>query len=473
MIQNIVQKMVNRLLKFLYFFQKRSVLYSILFAIMLSLQPYFSMVYGQNVTKKKITVLEIFDEINPLAWRKTNGAFTYAEKNKSDLLLIHLNTYGGLLESGDSIRTRILNSKIPSILFIDNNAASAGALIAIACNKIYMRSGGNIGAATVVDQEGKPLPDKYQSYMRSIMRSTAETRGRNPKIAEAMVDPRTFISGVNDSGKVLTFTATEAMKNNYCNGIAETIEEVLKQENITSYELKPYEATVFDKIIGFLTNPAVSGILILIMLGGLYFELQHPGIGLPLIAAILAAAMYFAPHYLEGLAANWEILLFIAGLILIGLEIFVIPGFGAAGIGGIALVVIGLTLSLVNNVGFDFSFTPSEKIIQSLAIVVAAMVGTLILFIATGSSLIHSKRFQKLVLTQSMEQSHGYTSQLANFSNLIGKSGKSITILRPSGKIEIENEIYTASAESGYIEKDRPVNVIRNDGVTVVVREIR
>ena len=148
------------------------------------------------------------------------------------------------------------------------------------------------------------------------------------------------------------------------------------------------------------------------------------------------------------------------------------PGFGVAGIGGIVLVVIGLTLSLVNNSGFDFSITPSGKIIESLAIVVAAMVGTLLLFIFTGSRLIYSKSFRKLVLTDAMEQSHGYTSQLSNASHLVGKSGRTISILRPSGKIQIENEIFTASAETGWIEKDKPVLVVRNDGVTVVVREV-
>lgn len=427
---------------------------------------------AQKATKNKVIVLEIFEEINPLAWRKTNGAFNMAEKENAKMVLIHLNTYGGLLESGDSIRTRILNSKIPSVVFIDNNAASAGALISIACNKIYMRQGASFGAASVVDQEGKILPEKYQSYMRTIMRTTAQARNRDPRIAEAMVDPRTAIEGVNDSGKVLTFSTSEAIKNNYCDGAAETIEEVLQKENSAGAEVIKYVPTFFDKAIGFLTNPAVSGVLILIMLGGLYFELQHPGIGLPLIAGVIAAALYFAPHYLEGLAANWEILIFVAGLILIGLELFVIPGFGVAGIGGIVLVVIGLTLSLINNIGFDFSFTPTIKIVQSLAMVVVSMTVIIVLFVFTGSNLIHSKLFRKMVLQDVMNQSEGYFSNENSLDVLVGKSGKSVTILRPSGKVEIENEIITASAENGWIEKDKNIKVIRNDGVTIVVREV-
>lgn len=152
------------------------------------------------------------------------AALNEAQMLKADLVILQMNTYGGLLDAADSTRTRLLNFPIPVISFIDNNAASAGALISIACNRIYMRSGSSIGAATVVDQSAQALPDKYQSYMRSMMRSTAEKRGRDPKIAEAMT--RTYIPGVNDSGKVLTFTTSEAIKNGYCEGQAENIAEV-------------------------------------------------------------------------------------------------------------------------------------------------------------------------------------------------------------------------------------------------------
>ncbi|MEO8150433.1 MAG: NfeD family protein [Bacteroidia bacterium] len=419
--------------------------------------------------KKKILQFDIFEEITPSASRTVTKAFAEAHRIKADYILIHLNTYGGLLDAADSIRTKILESKIPTIVFIDNNAASAGALISISCNKIYMRSGANIGAATVVNETGEALPDKYQSYMRSIMRSTAQARGRDPRIAEAMVDPRTYIPNVNDSGKVLTFTADEAIKNKYCDGKAENISEVLKAENIVDYSIQKFEPSWIDRFIGFLLNPAVSGVLILVMLGGLYFEMQHPGVGLPLILGILAAVLYFAPHYMEGLAANWEIVVFVVGLLLILAEIFVIPGFGVAGISGIVLVIVGLTYSLVNNEGFDFTVSGTEFLMQSLAIVITSMVAMLVLFIFTGSRFMQSKAFHKMVLQDTMNSSEGYLSSDNNA--LLGKTGKSQTDLRPSGKVIIDDVVYTASAESGYIVKDKTIKVVRNDGVTIVVRE--
>ena len=172
-----------------------------------------SQVYSVDIHKKKVYIFDIDEEIAPPITRRMEKAFAEAKAMNADLILIHMNTYGGLVVDADTIRTRILNSKIPIIVFIDNNAASAGALISIACQKIYMRKSANIGAATVVNESAQAMPDKYQSYMRATMRSTAEARGRDPKIAEAMVDEDLFIEGISDSGKVLTFTASEALKN--------------------------------------------------------------------------------------------------------------------------------------------------------------------------------------------------------------------------------------------------------------------
>ena len=233
----------------------------------------------------------------------------------------------GFSKYADSIRTKILNSEIPVYVFVDNNAASAGALIAIACDKIYMRPGGSIGAATVVNETGAQMPDKYQSYMRATMRATAEAHGkdtiingsdttfnwkRDPLIAEAMVDDRTVIPGIIDSGKTLTFTALEAIKYNYCEGMANNVEEVIeKQLKVKDYELVVFEPTAWDNIKGFLMSSVLQGLLIMLIVGGIYFELQTPGIGFPLGVAITAAVLYFAPLYIDGLAANWEILIFI------------------------------------------------------------------------------------------------------------------------------------------------------------------
>ncbi|MCD4694841.1 MAG: nodulation protein NfeD [Bacteroidales bacterium] len=402
---------------------------------------------------------DIKEQIAPPIQRKTINAFKEARKLNADLILIHMNTYGGMLDAADSIRTAILKSDIPVYVFIDNNAASAGALISIACDSIYMTSGANIGAATVVDQSGKPLPDKYQSYMRSMMRSTAESKGRDPDIAQAMVDPRIFIEGIIDTGQVLTFTAKEAMEHNFCEGIAESVEEVIEIAQIKEYDIVVQEFSPIDKIIHLLINPFVSGILIMIIIGGIYFELQSPGIGFPITASVVAALLYFAPLYLEGLAEHWEILLFVVGVVLIAIEIFVAPGFGIPGILGITFVLAGLTLSMTGNLGLDFSGIPMTAIIKAFFIVVTAMLLSILLSIYFSRKLFTSTIFGHLALDSMQKHVDGYTSSDPSYEVMLGKEGIAHTVLRPAGKIKIGDNIYDATAEAGYIEKGEKVKV--------------
>ena len=429
------------------------------------------------VGHKVVYLFPIREEIARPAWRLTKKGLANARAVHADYILIHMNTYGGLLNSADSIRTAILNCPIPVMVFIDNNAASAGALISIACDSIYMRSGATIGAATVVNQTGEQVPDKYQSYMRAMMRATAEAHGkdtivrdgdtllrwhRDPRIAEAMVDPRITVPGISDSGKVLTLTTNEALRLGYCEDRAESIEEVLKKAGLGDSRVVRYEIKPVDKIIGFLASPAVSGVLIMIIIGGIYFELRTPGIGFPLAAAVMAAILYFAPLYLEGLAQHWEIILFVVGLILIAVEIFAIPGFGVAGISGIALVVTGLTLSLVDNIVFRFNpMLAINMLLRSLFIVLVSSLLAIILSIWLTKKLAGSHKL-KLALNTELETANGYVGVEQKMQEeLTGKKGKAFTKLRPAGKVEIEGEVYDAVAEMGFIDKDTPIVVTR------------
>ncbi|MBN1338174.1 MAG: nodulation protein NfeD [Bacteroidales bacterium] len=425
---------------------------------------------GQKETVK-VYKFDIKEQIAPPVWRTTQKAFQQAADTNAAIILIHMNTYGGMLDAADSIRTIILKSEIPVFVFIDNNAASAGALISIACDSIYMHPGANIGAATVVDQTGKPLPDKYQSYMRSMMRSTAESSGRDPEIAQAMVDPRISIEGVSDTGQVLTFTATEAMANNYCEGIAKSVDEVLKLAGIENYTIIEQKLSSLDRMIGFLINPFVSGILIMIIIGGIYFELQTPGIGFPLGAAILAAMLYFAPLYLEGLAEHWEIIVFITGVILLAIEIFVLPGFGLPGIAGIILVVAGLTLSMVDNIGFDFTGIALNTLLMAFFIVVIAMFFSIILSFYVSRKVFTSTVFGHLALDSVQMKDQGFGTTDSVYKNMIGQKGTAHTVLRPAGKVNIANDIFDATAETGFIEKGSRIMVTGYQTAQLFVRK--
>ena len=422
----------------------------------------------QAQTPAKVYYYTIDDNIAKPMQRKTEKAVKDAEAMKADYLFLELNTFGGELDAADKIRTLLLNAPMPTLVFVNNNAASAGALISIACDSIYMSPGASIGAASVVNQNGEIMPDKYQSYMRSLMRSTAETNGRNPDIAQAMVDPDVEVPGVSEKGKVLTFTSEEAIKQGYCQGEASTREEVLESAGITPYEIVEQELTWIDKVINFLVNPAVSGLLIMCIIGGIYFELQSPGIGFPLAIAVLAALLYFAPHYLEGLAAHWEILLFIAGLILIMLEIFVIPGFGVAGISGIVLVLAAFILTMVFNIGFKFDFNPSfdaaTQIGKSTAIVVLAT--------WLGKKLITAETpFGTMALNTRMDTDKGFVAQDMSMQHYVGKTGTAATFMRPAGKIDIDGEIIEAVSDHGLIDKGEPIVVTKFENSQLIVKK--
>lgn len=425
-------------------------------------------------SKKFVYVFKISDEIAKPVWYKTKKALKEASEMKADIIIIHMNTYGGLLDVADSIRTAILNAKIPVWVFIDNNAASAGALISIACDSIYMRQGANIGAATVVNQTGEQLPDKYQSYMRALMRSTAQANGRDPNIAQAMVDPRIHVEGVNDSGQVVTFTAQEALKHGYCNAMAENIPEVLKKAGVVNYTIHEQQLTATDKMIGFLTSSIVSGILIVIIIAGIYFEFQSPGAAFPILIAFIAALFYFAPLYLEGLAANWEIMVFVVGVILLAVEIFAIPGFGVTGILGIFMMVMGLTLAMIDNIYFEFSPDATSKLTEAFFIVVIAF------FISiTGSIYLTRKLFTgktffgDLALVTTQQKKEGFTSADASYKDITGKTGIAHTMLRPAGKVMIEGMLYDATALTGYIDKGEPVEVVKYETAQIFVRKLK
>lgn len=450
----------------------------------------FSMcVVGQlSASDKVFFTFGLRKDIGSTTWIYTQKSFEEAKKANADAIIINMNTYGGEVLFADSIRTKILNSSIPVYVFIDNNAASAGALIAIACDKIYMRKGGSIGAATVVNQTGEEMPDKYQSYMRATMRATAESHGkdtiingtdtiykwkRDPLIAEAMVDERTEIPGISEAGKTLTFTTEEAIKHNYCDGTAESLREVAeKAANGSSFEIIEFKPTVWDNIKGFFMSPVIQGLLIMLIIGGIYFELQTPGIGFPLAVAACAALLYFVPLYIDGLAAYWEIILFIIGLVLIGLEIFVIPGFGIAGVSGIILVVVGLALSLVGNVAFDFKSVESGALGTAFATVMISMLGSFVLVLYLSSKIGTKGLFRKVALTKTMDNSEGYIGVSMEEVKLIGESGIAFTDLRPSGKVKIHNQVYDALSEEGFIEKGTPIKVKKyTTGQVYVVKE--
>ena len=421
--------------------------------------------------QKKVFTFAIDQDIDPAMNRRVKLALEQAEALQVDVILIEMDTYGGAVTDADEIRTRILESKIPVYVFINKDAASAGALISIASDSIYMAPGASIGAATVVNgADGAAAPDKYQSYMRSMMRSTAEATGRNPQIAEAMVDEKLVVPGLSDAESVITFSVSEAIKNGYCEGEYASQKAILEAQNLQSAQVIAYEEKTVDSIISFFLNPAVSGLLILLIIGGIYFELQTPGVGFPLALAISAALLYFIPYYLNGLAENWEILAFVIGIILLVVEFFVIPGFGVFGVAGIVLTLGGLVLGMLPNEALDFEWVPSSQLFSALLTVILAALAAVGLVFWLTPKVNEWGAFKHLTLATTQDRSQGYTASVYSES-LVGKIGTVHSRLRPSGKVELDGEIFDAYSRGDFLEKGQAIEVISTEGTSLRVKK--
>ena len=404
--------------------------------------------------------IRLDSDIDKSAQRLVTLGLEKAEMVDADFVLLDIDTYGGAVDAADSIRSAILRYDRPVAAYVNMQAASAGALISIACDSIYMKTGSSIGAATVVDQAGNVMPDKYQSFMRGMMRSTAQATGRDPYIAESMTD----------TANVLSMTPSEAMAVGYCEGIYESVDEVARAIVGDKYFIiKSMEddMSFLDKLIQFLLNPLLQSIFMMMIIGGIFVEIRTPGIGLPLITAIAGALLYFAPGYLGHLVSYWEILLFVAGLILIGIEIFVIPGFGVAGISGIIAVVVSLAFAMVDNIEF-FHWDGSlnlQPIIQPLGIVIISSTAAVFGSVWLVKKLYATRSFDHIALRQEMKADDGYTGVISGLDYLIGEPVIVFTDMRPGGKVKTtDGLIYEATLKfGGYAAKGETLKVLSTE----------
>ncbi len=423
-------------------------------------------------SQQKIYVLELRNEVDFAASRYFTRGFAAAQADGAELIIVHLDTYGGRVDYADSIRAHILNSKIPTAVFIDRNAGSAGALISIACDSIYMAPGASIGAATVVDEDGEPAIDKYQSYWRGVMRATAEANGRNPQIAEKMVDQNLEIVGLSPMGKIITFTNADAIANGYCEGTKNNVAEVAAAFGFDKPQIVHYEGSTPDKAIDMLNSPTASAILLVLLFGGIFLELKAPGTGKGAVISIVSAFLFFGPHYVNGFAESWEVGLFLLGVILLALELFVIPGFGVAGVLGILFTVVGVTAALLENNGTDFEYVTTNEVLKSLATVLVLMSTSILLVIWFAKILVSSKSSYPFVDQAMQTSAAGFTALRSDFQALVGMEGEAKTDLRPVGHVVIDGKSYDAEAGEGYIVKGEKILVERLKGVHLMVKKL-
>ena len=409
-----------------------------------------------------------FQEINRWYASYIKKAIKKSGDEGASLIILELDTPGGLLSSALSIKNYIIESDIPVVAYINKNALSAGALISLSCEAIYMSDGSIIGAATPVYMKGNEIEkasEKEISAMRAAMRSSAERSKKNVRVAEAMVDETIILTKRNDGidlddKTLLTLSVEEALKVNIADGKANSIIDIIKLRNLSENStIKNLEEEKYDYILRFLINPAVLSALISIGIIGVYIELKTPGFGIGGVISIIAFSIFFFAQVFVGESGFLAPAIFFLGIVLLAIEIFVIPGFGITGILGILGIVAGIFMSFgINNIA------------QAVLVVFVSLIADIILIIILARFILKSKGFKNIVALET--DTAGYHSSVS-YDNLLGCEGITDTFFRPSGNIIINDKKYDAITEGEFINKGAKIKVILVEGNKIVIKEVK
>ena len=386
-------------------------------------------------------------------------------------VVLEINTFGGRVDAAVLIRDALLNSKLRTVAFVNKRAISAGALIGLSAENLVMAAGGTIGAATPVQmgQPGtaaKPAEEKTVSYMRKEFRATAESRKRPPLLAEAMVDPDVEIPGVIEKGKLLTMTTEEALKHKLADFRADSIESALQQLGLGGAQIRRASPNWAENLVRFLTHPVLSSLLITIGMLGIIVGLRTGDFGIAGGLGIASLALFFWGHWLVQLAGWEELLLAVSGVILLVLEIFVIPGFGIAGVLGIGAILAGLILSLVG------AGDTSQVVLMAAARVVFSLLLAVVASLVMLRFLPRLPFGRRMILQAGLGAGHQYGSAPDNDLRWLGKKGRASSALRPAGIAQIEGERVDVVSDGELIDAGQSVEVTRVDGNRIVVRRI-
>ncbi|MCS5646811.1 MAG: nodulation protein NfeD [Candidatus Marinimicrobia bacterium] len=403
-----------------------------------------------------------------------------AESNEATAVIFDINTFGGRVDAATQIKDAILGADILTIAFINRRAISAGALISLSCEKIYMTGGGLIGAATAVDMTGKKGSEKVISFMREEMASTAEKRGRSKEIARGMVDEElTFthlviggdsikvddIEGRKD-GKLISLTTEQALKYKIADGTAENMEALLDSLGYSSFKTIETTENWSEAIVRFLTNPVVASLLTTFGFLGILFELQSPGWGVPGFVGLACLILSLSASYIAQLATMSDMLFVLTGLALILLEVLVIPGFGIAGLGGIGLMIYGLYLLLLPDIPVG-----EEVLGQAMDGFLIGLVGAVIGLVLLAKLMIKTKFWEQLTAPDTQKKEDGYSNTLG-WESLQGETGIADTDLHPSGWVRVKDQRIFVVSEGEFIEEGKEIKILSVDGNRVLVREL-
>lgn len=428
----------------------------------------------------QVYVIEVHGTIDMGLGHFFERAIPEMNNKGGDAIILDIDTFGGRVDAATMMKTALLKSEIMTIAFVNTKAISAGSLIAFACDTIIMHSGGTMGATTVVDQQMNKASEKAQSYMREEMASTAEAKGRNGKIAMAMVDESldidTLVLAQGDTlfmndvegahpGKLLTLRTSTAIKYGIADYQMESLDEIYTHLGLKDREIEIVGPTWSEQIVRFLTDPIVSSLLMTLGILGLIFELQSPGWGVGGTIAVIALALFFSTSIIAELASVTDLIIIVIGLILLGMEVFVVPGFGITGISGITILIYGLFRAMIPEIPTQLEI--NRALVGVLISLIGAIAGAVLLI----KNISKTKFWHKVSLQAAELNTEGFSSTLG-LEGLVGSTGIALTTLRPAGTAILNNQRLDVLTLGDYIEKDTKIEVVRVDGNRVFVRTV-
>ena len=429
----------------------------------------------------KVYIVPVIGEIERGLSYFVRRAVREAKSDNADALVILMDTPGGEFAATESIMRTLLNSPVDTYTYVQGYAFSAGAFIAVSTKHIYMAPATVIGAATPIAagpggpaEMGEAVEQKVTSGIRAIMRAAAEVNGHPLGIVEAMVDRDVEVEGVIEKGKLLTLTNRQAEEEGIglSSGTFDNLDEFINGVFGENADVVRTEISWAEKLARFLTSAGVRSLLLMVGLLGIYMEIRTPGIGLAGAAAGISLVLFFFGHYAAGLAGWEELSIFLLGVILLGVELFVIPGFGVTGIIGLILVLISMVMSMTGPAGVPgvpwWTQAQFEQAMQTLGI---ALAGSILLAVLIFRFILPRTPLWNIISLGAAEtRSRGFA--VTSRMELLGRTGAAKTMLRPVGKAEIEGEVLNVVSDGGLIQKGEKIRVVSVDGNRVeVVRE--
>ncbi|MDD3839096.1 MAG: NfeD family protein [Clostridia bacterium] len=426
-----------------------------IFIMVLVILVLFLPIYSANAESEdqaNICVIPVSGEINPAQAGFVKSAIEKAEAEKFDLIILDINTPGGLIDSAFEIKDAIFDCNIRTISFVNKRALSAGVLLAVSCDKMYMAPGSTIGAAETI-----PNDEKILSAWKEDVISAAEVNGKDADIVSAMIDRDVEIEGLIDKGKLLTLSSTKAQQIGFSDGTFQNISKIAEVQGFDSYKAQRVDSDFKVNLAKMVSSAYVAPFLLSIGIISLIIEIFAAGFGLAGTISIVSFSLYFWGNILAGNADWGAVILFLAGLMLLLIELG-IPGFGVVGAGGIICVILSIFLA---------SSSPQSALIS----LVTAIILSIIILPITFKYVSKSKIFDKIILRYSQKDDSGNIGW-SKYQDYLDKSGYALTDLRPSGAVDVNGEKIDVVSEGEFIDRGSEVKVVRVEGRKIVVKKI-